>query len=394
MSMLKQWRHQTPHLYLYEYNPNFLDGLFLPERGTANAAVNIPLYQDADIKGISAEGRKAFMRTWTSYYVTAKLLWAADTDIDVLKNEFYTLFFGKEAGPHVQTWWDACETAMLHARHHGHLAVQTLSSIYTTDFVRGLRPFVDAALNADVTDWQRSRVKAFSLIADHLEAFADMQSAHMDLRFSDSVVAAERMQEIKHELNMISPFLISINQREPPIENFTRGHKLKYEELASMVGGEKGKIVAPMPLEMRFLRDKFNEGVIGEWYLPGHDDRNWKMKNTFYNWDQLDDPESDRGHDYDGYGWYRGEFLVSRRFRNKAIHFWCGGAVNEVWVWVNGRYAGHREHLLGWWPPHDFDMDITSHVQSGKKNTIAIRIWNDADLGGLYRRGFFWSPVQ
>jgi hypothetical protein len=392
--MLKQWRRQTPHLYLYEYNPNFLEGLFLPERGTANAAVNVPLYQEVDIKGSSAEGRKAFMQTWITYYVTARLLWDATTDVDALKAELYATFFGKEAGPHVQSWWDACEAAMLGARHHGHLAVQTLSSIYTTEFVAGLRVFVDAALNSEVTEKQRSRVKAFALIADHLKAFTEMQEAHMGLRFQDAVAAAERMLEAKRKLHEISPFLIALNQRDPPIASFTRGQKQKYEELASMVGGEKGEIVAPLPLEMRFLRDRFNEGVINEWYLPGFDDRRWDVKNTFFNWDQQDEPESNRGHDYDGYGWYRGKFRIPARYKGKVIHFWCGGAVNEAWVWVNGRYAGHQSHTPGWWPPHDFNMDITRLVKPGTENTITIRVWNDAELGGLYGRGFFWSPIQ
>jgi len=40
----------------------------------------------------------------------------------------------------------------------------------------------------------------------------------------------------------------------------------------------------------------------------------------------------------------------------------------------------------------DFDLDVTKLVRPGQKNTIAIRVWNNTDIGGLYRRGFFWSP--
>jgi len=41
----------------------------------------------------------------------------------------------------------------------------------------------------------------------------------------------------------------------------------------------------------------------------------------------------------------------------------------------------------------DFEMDVTELVRPGK-NTIAIRVWNDTEIGGLLNRGFFWSPKE
>ncbi len=70
----------------------------------------------------------------------------------------------------------------------------------------------------------------------------------------------------------------------------------------------------------------------------------------------------------------------------------CGGAINEPWIWINGRYAHHEPHKVWWWHPHGFDIDITDFIEPGKDNTIAIRLWNKAEVGGLFRRGFFWSP--
>ena len=40
------------------------------------------------------------------------------------------------------------------------------------------------------------------------------------------------------------------------------------------------------------------------------------------------------------------------------------------------------------------DMDVADLIKPGQKNTIAIRVLNPADIGGLFRRGFFWSPKQ
>ncbi|NQU09395.1 DUF4838 domain-containing protein [bacterium] len=394
VKILAQYRRQTPHVYLYEYNPNFLTGLFVPERQTANAAVNIPLYKELDIKGINAEGRKAVMQTWTSYYVIAKLLWDADTDVAALKQEFYSTFFGPEAGPHVQAWWNAVEQRLLEATIHGHEDF-LINNVYTLDFIRSIRRHIDAALKAKASAAQRERVAAVALIADHLAAYAAMEAAEMNLDYAAAIKAAERMDAAQQKLHAIYPFFISETFPDTPTPPsfIVRGRLIRSKELLAKTNGEKGRLVAPLPLEMKFVRDRFNEGVIGEWYAPGFDDRQWPTKNTFFTWDAQDEPEDDRGHDYNGYGWYRGTFQVPGTFKNQPVKFHCGGALNEAWIWVNGQYAGHSEHKIWWWHPHDFEIDVTALVKPGK-NTIAIRVWNKAELGGLFRRGFLWSPKQ
>jgi len=60
-------------------------------------------------------------------------------------------------------------------------------------------------------------------------------------------------------------------------------------------------------------------------------------------------------------------------------------------VWINGEYAGHKPHAIWWMQPHEFELDATKLLKPGK-NTIAIRVLNDAEIGGLFRRGFFYSP--
>jgi len=394
VNILRQYRRQTPHVYLYEYNPNFLTGLFVPERQTANAAVNIPLYKKLDIKGICAEGRKAWMQTWTSYYVIAKLLWNADTDVDALKREFYTSFFGAAAGPHVQAWWDAVEQRQLEATVHAHEDF-LINNVYTVEFTRGIRRHIDAALRSAATPAQRERVEAVALIADHLAAYADMEAAEMQLDYAGAIRAAERMAASQEKLHAIYPFFISetFPDTPNPPQFIVRGRLLQYKEILAKIDGEEGRLVAPLPLEMRFTRDRFNEGVIGEWYAPAFDDKAWGMKNTFFTWDAQDAPEDAQGHDFNGYGWYRGAFTAPPEFAGKPIRFHCGGALNEAWIWINGEYAGKSEHKIWWWHPHIFELDAGKFIHPGK-NTIAIRVWNKAEVGGLFRRGFFWAPAD
>ena len=37
------------------------------------------------------------------------------------------------------------------------------------------------------------------------------------------------------------------------------------------------------------------------------------------------------------------------------------------------------------------DVDAAGKVKSGQ-NPIAVRVWNNANVGGLARRGFLWAP--
>jgi hypothetical protein len=395
--LLTQWRRQTPHVYLYEYTPNFLSGLFIPELGVTRAANAIPIYNKIDIKGISAEGRKAFMQTWITYYVTAKLLWDATADVEALQDEFYMNFFGPDAGPHVRAWWDACEEALRTASVHVHEDF-LINHIYNEAFTQRIHKHVDAALNCELSAEQQERVDAFALIADHLEAYAKMEAADMELRYDDAVAAAQRMIDDKHKLNQIYSYFISPREKPTGALFSSLGRKQIYEALAAMTGGERGTLVVALPLEMRFRRDSFNEGVIGEWYADDIDDTRWDTRSTFHCWDAQDEPEDDEGHDYDGYGWYRGTFEVPEAFTGKTINFYLGGAMNEAWIWINDKYVLRTPHRVWHHHPHDFGreepINVTDFVKAGQRNTIAIRLWNKAEVGGLIRRGFFWSPVE
>ncbi len=140
-SMLEQYRRQTPHVYIADYNPGMLLGYFVPERMAENAAVNIPMYRKLGIKGNLIEGRKAVMQTWLSYYITGALLWDAEADVEQLKREFYADFFGPAAAP-VRAWWDTIADTLVDADIQAH-EDWLLCHIYTVNYVRELNRFVE-----------------------------------------------------------------------------------------------------------------------------------------------------------------------------------------------------------------------------------------------------------
>ena len=96
-------------------------------------------------------------------------------------------------------------------------------------------------------------------------------------------------------------------------------------------------------------------------------------------------------HDYDGHGWYRFTVDIPGKLKDKPISLFCGGAINEAWV--NGEYVGHRGHVIWWMGKNEIDMDGSEYVRTGK-NTVAIRIWNDLEIDGMFNRSFLWSQKE
>lgn len=394
VSLLKQWREQTPHVFIYDYAPGFLTGMFVPERDAENMAINAPMYRDMDIKGMRREGRKAFMQTWISYYVTAKLLWDADADLEAIKQDFYPTFFGPEAGPHVRAWWDACAERLVQSQMSAH-EDWLVCHLYNQAFTDSIHTHVEKALAAKASSVQRERVQAFALIAENLESFAAMHAALRELDWKSAAAAAGRMEAIKHELHAIYPFFMEPERLGRVRSFFAEGYKELAEKRAAQTDGTTGDLVAELPLNMRFQRDPFNQGVIMRWYMADVDDSGWDQRDTYYLLEQQEKPIDDEGHFYTGYAWYRGEIDVPASFTGREMNLVLGGLINEGWVWVNDKYVGHRSWAR-WWnhTQHSAEFSIADKLRPGKPNTIAIRVLNDPDeVGGLYRRGFIYAPV-
>lgn len=87
-----------------------------------------------------------------------------------------------------------------------------------------------------------------------------------------------------------------------------------------------------------------------------------------------------------GIGWYRRKFEVAAADVGKRIILEIDGAMSYAAVWINGR-------LVGGWPfgYASWQLDLTSYVEFGAENQIAIRLDNPPASsrwypgGGIYR---------
>ena len=86
---------------------------------------------------------------------------------------------------------------------------------------------------------------------------------------------------------------------------------------------------------------------------------------------------------------------VPPEFAGRSIQLNFGGVFGRLHVWVNGRFVSYRPFKLPWWygkACENFDIDATDAVRAGATNTIVIRVDNEIEWGGIYRRVFLWSP--
>lgn len=391
--ILQQWVDQTPHVVIYDYNPGMLTGMFLPEGDAQFMAINAPMYRDMGVKGMWREGRKAFMQTWISYYITGKLLWDADADVDALMDDFYNTFFGAEAGPHVRAWWDACAKQLSDSPMQAHEDFLT-NHVYDLKFVESIAPHLEqakAAAKGSASEKQLQRLEVVTLIAQHMEAYARMAAAEAEMDWPAAAGFGDRMVELKEALHEASPFLMEVDKKLTRIY-FAEGRAKAFRQHEARWDGTDGKLIAELPRTMSFQRDPFNQGIVRQWYKTDLDDTAWDTRDSHLLWQQQEVPLSPEGHDYDGYGWYRTTAQIDPAFAGQPVHLYLGGVINEGWVWVNGRFAGHKPHDLWWSHNNQFELDITPLIQVGQPNQITLRVWNDADVGGLFRRGYLWSP--
>ena len=74
-----------------------------------------------------------------------------------------------------------------------------------------------------------------------------------------------------------------------------------------------------------------------------------------------------------------------------------GGVFGRMQIWVNGHFVAYQPFQTPWWQhqPHNrtFDVDVTSAPEPGQSNTIVIRLDNEIEWGGIFRRVLLWSPT-
>ena len=397
--MLREWSRLCKNVWVYNYDYTMLASALTPVPRVSKLRRDFPLMKKWGGMGFSNESRHVWMEEGiATKYLRAKLAWNADVDVDALLDDFYARWYGKAAKP-ARAFWEALEKVIRETPMQGH-EDRILPFVYTPELVAELERHVAGAERAVGDGREKQRVRADRLILEHLKAYMAMQAAEFAGDFAAAAVQARKMMDHRKELHGIHSFYCM-----PHEDNLQSGvyywgvvaRAKYYDSLADRLSGKTGTKVALLAESAPFRTDPHDEGRFEGWYEPGFDDKGWKpIKTTepFYRQGFMDQ----RGHTYLGDMWYRFRVDVPAAAKGRPVTLYFPTVESEAWVWVNGKFVGHRAFHEAYERPNAIEMDVTAALKPGESNVIAVRVntgLNAAMLSsGLLSRGFLYSPVK
>ena len=133
------------------------------------------------------------------------------------------------------------------------------------------------------------------------------------------------------------------------------------------------QMVAEVPMEWKFRLDvgAMNPQRRRQYADPDYDDSQWTGISIGQAWE-------DQGYPYDEGAWYRTRFMVDAE-EGRPVHLAFGGVDKDAYVYVNGHLVG-QHHVRN----RPFILDISSQVVRDGENTVAIYVYDGADMGGVY----------
>ncbi len=125
--------------------------------------------------------------------------------------------------------------------------------------------------------------------------------------------------------------------------------------------------------DLSFSTDPENIGEKENWYSIDLDDSRWDKINTLASYQK-------QGYSgYKGFSWYRKEFIVPNDWQGKTINLEVTIVKEPSKLYINGKLVGV---IYGWLQ----SFDVSSFLEIGKKNLIAIKMYGNSNEDGLYRR--------
>ena len=140
----------------------------------------------------------------------------------------------------------------------------------------------------------------------------------------------------------------------------------------------------PLSGTWAFRTDPRNEGAALGWHKPGPAGAGWEDVQVPHTWQV-----SEKTAEYMGRAWYRREFDVPPSWKGLVARLEFEAVFHTAHVWVNGRLAG--EHIEKGYTA--FTIDITAHLEPGKRNLLAVLTDNSFSQSMLPReRSYDWAP--
>jgi hypothetical protein len=178
-----------------------------------------------------------------------------------------------------------------------------------------------------------------------------------------------------------------------------------YKHWADLTTGKTGDMVVVLPEKARFKLDPRDDGRYFAWFSPDLRDNDWQtIRTTLPFYRQVEGTLDKEGYPYLGAMWYRMEAEVPAAAAGRKVRLFLQTVSDEAWVWVNGKFVGHRPYVWAWeWPtdmlhtfPSYLDMEVSAALVPGRKNSIVIRVNTGSnalqECPGIDSRALLYAP--
>jgi len=408
-NMLKDWANMYDNVYMYNYLYYNLVGCGAPPIPLARRHMHeMPMLKKLGIAGFWDEGRTVRGEAGIfPTYLRARMMWDADLDAQALMDEYFTRWYGPAAKP-AFAFWDEMERAIEGSVFSGN-EDHMLSLVYTPQLIKRLASHLEKAEALAKGDaWAEPRVRGDRATFNYLLAYKAMERAEFDANWVEAAKQAQRMNDVLKPAMAISRFYWDLETEANRKRSVGQAHGFYYwgvnmrrdyyQKMADLTTGEKGDMIAVLPELAKFSIDPRDDGRFDGWYQTDWDDADWETMLTtrpfFAQGKHLDE----RGFPYMGALWYRLDVDVPRRAAGKPARIHCMAAETEAWVWVNGKFVGHRPYIDAYIRPCAIDMDVSDALIPGRKNSVVVRLhtnYQPAQMAaGLVSRLFLYSPKE
>ena len=421
--ILNRWARVTEgRLSIYDYDQSMLVWRDLPNPSHMAFHEDVKHYRDAGILGVNTESRNALATTFINLYLRARLMWNPDEDITTLLDDFYVKFFGPAAGPMKKYWetiFAAWENTIV-TEHEYFVA----PAIYTPELVERLEVHLREAeaavqkLTAKGKVLSRNeerylqRMRFMRLSYTVLQSYMSMvRSAATDLDFAAAVAAGERGLRARDELTAMNSAFTTTKLESGYA--FWPGEIQQYRELIPFINGEKGTLIAKLPLLWNFHRDPAGNGMARGFLDQPIDLSFWNAHGEEFDVASRKDYPADQWEtirtdlyvqaqgvrlpdqrSFVGDLWYRTNVKLSKAQASASPHIRFPGLFNNCELYVDGVEVAKREIKDLWWLNDyrfEWDVSLQDRLRAGG-NAIALRCHNPHHMGGMFRRPFLYAP--
>lgn len=420
--MMYEWADiMQGRLAIYDYDQGMLVWRDIPNPSHQSFRQDVKHYRKAGILGINTESRNAIGTTFLNLFMRGRLMWNPDEDVDALLAEFYPKFYGPAAEP-MEAYWSAIYDAWKNTivtEHEFFVA----PVIYTPELIASCRKHLGEA-QKKVLELRRKkdrthreeqildRVKFTGLSFNIIDGYLSMvRQAATECNYAEAAKIGKKTLSVRDQMTDMNGTFTTYRRIGERGTAWWPGEVAQYAKLAELAGGTNGTLIAKLPVEWAFRRDKDRVGVDRKYATQEIDLSYWNANKDRYTprsrmvypdeWETLRadlyaqaqgirDPDRQS---FTGDLWYRTDVELTADQLKGQVHLMFPGLFNECRLYVNGREVGHREQGKLWWLNNyafEWDVDLSGKLKAGK-NTLALRCNCEHHFGGMFRRPFLYA---